>query len=94
MILFGFAFRNDDFWKGLSIYTWVTVALAFPAFWLKGAAFYVFMLAILSWSEVVAIRLYSTTFIDFTSNILYSIIINFLGVTRWQTRKKQVHRDG
>jgi hypothetical protein len=61
MILFGFAFRNDDFWKGLSIYTWVTVALAFPAFWLKGTAFYVFIIAVLVWSEVVAIRLYSTT---------------------------------
>ncbi|HKJ37733.1 MAG TPA: DUF998 domain-containing protein [Anaerolineales bacterium] len=59
MILFGFAFRNDDIWKGLSLYTWITVALAFPAFWLKGAAFYVFILAILAWSEVVALWMYS-----------------------------------
>ena len=59
MILSGFAFRNDDLWKGLSLYTWITVALAFPAFWLKGAAFYVFILAILAWSEVVALWMYS-----------------------------------
>ena len=60
MILLGFAFRTDDRWKDLSLYTWITVALALPAFWLKGAAFYVFMLAVLVWSEVIAIRLKST----------------------------------
>ena len=59
MILLGFAFRNSEYWKKLSFYTWVTVALAFPTFWLKGAAFYVFMLAILIWSEVTAIHLHS-----------------------------------
>lgn len=59
MILFGFAFRNDAHWKNLSIYTWITAAFAFPAFWLKGAAFYVFMLAILVWNEVIALRLKS-----------------------------------
>ena len=59
MILLGFAFRNAEYWKKLSFYTWVTVVLAFPTFWLKGAAFYVFMLAILIWSEVIAIHLNS-----------------------------------
>ena len=57
MILLGFAFRTDEHWVGLSLYTWITVALALPAFWLKGAAFYVFMLAVLIWCEVVALRL-------------------------------------
>jgi len=57
MILLGFAFRNDDRWQNLSLYTWITVALALPAFWLKGAAFYVFLLAVLVWSEVTAFRL-------------------------------------
>lgn len=57
MILFGFVFQKDERWKNFSAYTWLTVALAFPAFWLKGAAFYVFMLAILVWSEVIALRL-------------------------------------
>lgn len=60
MILLGFAFQKDERWKNLSAYTWLTVALALPAFWLKGAAFYVFMLAVLMWSEVVAIRLKTT----------------------------------
>lgn len=57
MILLGFAFRKDSRWTNLSAYTWLTVALAFPAFWLKGAAFYVFMLAVFVWCEVVAFRL-------------------------------------
>jgi len=57
IILLGFALRDDDRWKSLSVYTWITVALAFPTFWLKGAAFYVFMLAVLVWSEVIALRL-------------------------------------
>ena len=61
MLLLGFVFRKDDHWQSLSLYTWLTVALALPAFWLKGAAFYVFMLAVLAWSEIVAIRLGSTT---------------------------------
>lgn len=57
MIALGRAFRLDPRWRGLSIYTWATVALAFPAFFLKGAAFYVFLFAILTWCEVIAIRL-------------------------------------
>jgi hypothetical protein len=57
MILLGFVFRQDTRWRNLSLYTWLTVALAFPTFWLKGAAFYVFMLAVLVWSEVIALRL-------------------------------------
>jgi hypothetical protein len=61
MILLGLVFRQDERWKNLSTYTWITVALAFPTFWLKGAAFYVFMLAVLVWSEVVALKLRSIT---------------------------------
>jgi len=57
MLLLGFDFRRYDGWKNLSIYTWITVALAIPTFWLKGAAFYVFLSAILVWSEVMAFRL-------------------------------------
>jgi hypothetical protein len=59
MILLGFVFRQDARWRNLSHYTWITVALALPAFWLKGAAFYVFPLAVLVWSEVIALRLNS-----------------------------------
>ena len=58
MLLLGFAFRADAHWRGLSGYTWLTVALAGPAFALKGAAFYVFLLAVLVWSEVTAVHLY------------------------------------
>lgn len=58
MLFLGSAFRNSEYWKSLANYTWVTVALAIPAFWLKGAAFYLFMLAVLTWNEVIAVHLY------------------------------------
>lgn len=57
MILLGAAFRKDISWNHLSLYTWLTVLTALPTFWLKGAAFYVFMLAVLIWCEVMAFRL-------------------------------------
>ena len=57
MVFLGFAFRKDEYWNNLSLYTWITVALALPTFWLKGAAFYVFMFAVLIWCEVIAFRL-------------------------------------
>lgn len=57
MLILGRAFRQDPHWSNLSLYTWLTAALALPTFFLKGAAFYVFLLAILIWVEVVAIRL-------------------------------------
>lgn len=61
MILLGFAFGTDARWKNLSVYTWMTAAMALPAFWLKGAGFYLFLLAVLLWSEVIAWRLKSSS---------------------------------
>lgn len=61
MLALGAAFRRDQPWRDLATYTFVSVALVLPAFWLKGAAFYAFLAAILSWSEVVAIRLFRIT---------------------------------
>lgn len=57
MILLGFAFRHSEYWRSLSSYTWGTAFLAVPTFSLKGAAFYVFLLAVLAWSEITALRL-------------------------------------
>ena len=57
MIVLGFAFRRNQSWKSFSLYTWLTVACAIPAFVLKGAAFYVFLLAILFWIETLAWKL-------------------------------------
>jgi hypothetical protein len=57
MIFLGKAFRENPRWRSLVKYTWGTAALALPTFFLKGAFFYVFLLAILSWIEVIAIRL-------------------------------------
>jgi len=59
MIVLGFAFRADERWKNLAVYTWGTLALAGPAFFIKGAAFYVFLFAILLWNEIAALRLNS-----------------------------------
>lgn len=59
MLLLGQVFQQNEQWKSLAIYTWGTLALVLPTFWLKGAAFYVFLLAILIWSEVIAFRLRS-----------------------------------
>jgi hypothetical protein len=58
IFLLGLAFRGDPHWKNLSFYTFFTLALIFPSFWLKGAAFYIFLFAILLWLEMVALRLY------------------------------------
>jgi hypothetical protein len=59
MLLLGRVFQKHDHWKNLSLYTWATLALVLPTFWLKGVAFYIFLLAILTWSVVVAFRLKS-----------------------------------
>ena len=61
MLLLSLAFRRDPRWKNLSAYTLLTLALVFPSFWLKGAAFYVFLGAILVWMKVVALRLCKIT---------------------------------
>lgn len=58
MIFLGMAFRNDPRWHDLGMYTWVTVAISIPAFFLKGFAFYIFLLAFLIWNEVIALRYY------------------------------------
>ena len=60
MILLGFVFLKEERWKDLAVYTWVTVALAIPTFWMKGFAFYIFLFAMLVWCEVIAFRLRST----------------------------------
>ena len=57
MFLLGRVFQKHEQWKNLSVYTWVTLALIIPTFWLKGVFFYVFLLAILTWSVVVSLRL-------------------------------------
>src|ERR1043165_3314921 len=60
MLLLGRVFQKHEYWKNLSIYTWATLILVVPTFWLKGISFYIFLAAILIWSEVVAFRLRST----------------------------------
>jgi len=57
IILFGWAFRRVPAWRGLSTYTWLTAAAAVPTFALKGAAFYLFLAAVLAWTLLVARKL-------------------------------------
>jgi hypothetical protein len=57
MLLLGRAFQAHEQWKNLVFYTWGTLAFVVPTFWLKDVAFYVFLLAILTWCVVVAARL-------------------------------------
>jgi hypothetical protein len=57
MLLLGRAFQRNEQWKNLTLYTWATLVLVVPTFWLKGLAFYVFLLAILTWIAVIAARL-------------------------------------
>jgi hypothetical membrane protein len=60
MLLLGRVFQNKEQWKSFALYTWATLAFVIPTFWLKGVAFYGFLFLILIWSEVVALRLWST----------------------------------
>ena len=60
MTFLGQAFQDDSRWRSLSLYTWITVALAIPAFILKGIAFYGFLGSVLLWNEIIAARYYAT----------------------------------
>jgi hypothetical protein len=57
MTLLGRAFRQRAAWRNLALYSWVSAALCLPAILVRGAAFYLFLLAVLAWYEVVAWRL-------------------------------------
>jgi hypothetical protein len=54
MLVLGWVFRKTASWNHLSTYTWATAVLAIPTFALKGAAFYLFLAAVLSWTVIVA----------------------------------------
>ena len=59
MILFGISFLTSPAWRNVGWCTFLTVALAIPAFALKGMAFYIFLAAALMWSVVISHRLSS-----------------------------------
>ena len=58
MLVLGWVFRKSPSWNRLSTYTWVSAALAVPTFALKGAAFYLFLVAVLTWTVIVARKLW------------------------------------
>lgn len=51
-------FRRDAYWRGHAAYTLLTGLLVVPAFLLRGVGFYLFLLAVLLWFELTAIRLW------------------------------------
>jgi hypothetical protein len=58
ILLFGYAFRLARQWRDLAPWTWLTGVLVLPAFVLKGVFLYLFLLSILLWCELVALRLW------------------------------------
>ena len=57
MLLLGWVFRKSASWNRLSTYTYVSAALAVPTFALKGASFYLFLAAVLTWTIIIARQL-------------------------------------
>ena len=51
--------RKDSRWRGFDWYTLISGVLALFAFFLPGVGFYVFLAVILTWIEVMAIRLWN-----------------------------------
>jgi hypothetical protein len=57
MLLLGARMRRDPRWRWHGAYTWATLALAAPAFALKGAAFYLFLVSAMLWFAATGARL-------------------------------------
>jgi hypothetical protein len=57
-ILLALEFRRHAEWRFYAPLTWLVLALIIPSFILKGVAFYIFLLAILTWYELVAVRIW------------------------------------
>jgi hypothetical protein len=54
-------FEADPRWQGHAIYTLATGILAVLFLWLPGVAYYLFIVTLLAWIEVTAIRLWRST---------------------------------
>ena len=50
--------RRDTRWRGHARYTLATGILAVLLLWLPGVAYYLFLVTLLAWIEVTAIRLW------------------------------------
>jgi hypothetical protein len=57
MLALGRAFKTDPHWKGYSLYTYITAIVIIPCAALKGVAFYLFLVAVLTWSFLIALKL-------------------------------------
>lgn len=58
MFLLWRCFKRDSRWHNHARYTIATTALLVPAFWLKGLGFYLFLIAVLTWIAIIAVRLW------------------------------------
>lgn len=61
MFLLARAFQQVATWRHYACYTFITVLIIAPAFALKGIAFYIFLIGVLTWFELIAIRLWAVT---------------------------------
>lgn len=61
LFLLARCFQRDLAWRPYADYTLITVYMIAPAFALKGIAFYLFLVGILTWFEIIAIRLWTLT---------------------------------
>jgi hypothetical protein len=62
-ILPGFFLMAREFgrhpnWKKQSILTWLVLVLTIPTFIIKGITFYIFLLSVLAWYELIAIKIW------------------------------------
>ncbi len=61
MFLLARRFQQDPVWQPYARYTLITVLVIAPAFALKGIAFYLFLVGVLLWFEIIALRLWQST---------------------------------
>lgn len=58
MIVLARKFRHLSEWQAYTWPTWVAVVLIVPSLMIKSAALYIFLLAILTWYELISIRIW------------------------------------
>lgn len=58
LFIFALAFGRQPEWRSHARLTWLMLALTVPTFIIKGVAFYIFLLSVLVWVELTAVRIW------------------------------------
>ena len=61
MILLARKFKHLPAWHGYARLTWWAVAIIVPSFILKGVGMYIFLLTLLAWYEMIALKIWKLT---------------------------------